>query len=439
MRLERALGALALVVALGGVARADTAGADLSPQVRALVDAWLQAQNRGDFAAYEKLYAQKFTGVRRSGTRSVSLDRAGWMRDRKRMFQKPMKVALSDIKIAAAGASARIAFTQDWESGSYHDRGPKQLVVVREADGVRIAREELLTSEKAPSATTRAANAQLALVLAGQVILDDAAEESWGTGAPSLADEGDPVVTWKRAGALPPEHKAWVGKKLVVYSPGGKRCTGKVTGLRLVSLVVPHFGMREEWKEKSAREKAAEAWELGGKMLAASLDGCDVKDALFARAAELPPLAIAAPVQADGALRSAAIKALRALPSWRAVQKSWTAQGGKGLWDVKATDADIAVERWDLPQPLITVSAHAFDGCGGFGGEVFAVFDLVDGVPKLRGEPTAMRPEAAVILDGGVPAFVGGQSWSEFATARQLVPLSGAARKIEVPFLDCPC
>src|SRR5262249_27020631 len=78
--------AVAVLVALGGLARADTAGADLSPEVRALVDAWLAAQNRGDFAAYEKLYAQKFTGVRRSGTRTVSLDRAGWMRDRKRMF-----------------------------------------------------------------------------------------------------------------------------------------------------------------------------------------------------------------------------------------------------------------------------------------------------------------------------------------------------------------
>jgi hypothetical protein len=34
--------------------------------------------------------------VRRSGTRTVSLDRQGWMRDRQRMFRKPMKVAASD-------------------------------------------------------------------------------------------------------------------------------------------------------------------------------------------------------------------------------------------------------------------------------------------------------------------------------------------------------
>src|SRR6476646_8105289 len=80
--------------------RGDTGAGDLAPEARTLVDAWLAAQNKGDFAAYEKLYAKKLTGVRRSGSRTVQLDRAGWMRDRQRMFQKPMKVSASELKVA---------------------------------------------------------------------------------------------------------------------------------------------------------------------------------------------------------------------------------------------------------------------------------------------------------------------------------------------------
>src|SRR6476659_2556625 len=124
---------LLAVLAVCTAARADTGAGDLTPEARTLVDAWLAAQNKGDFAAYEKLYAQKFTGVRRSGPRTASLDRAGWMRDRQRMFQKPMKVSAGDVKVAGTLASARVTFMQEWESGSYHDRGPKQLVIVRES------------------------------------------------------------------------------------------------------------------------------------------------------------------------------------------------------------------------------------------------------------------------------------------------------------------
>src|SRR5262249_52277747 len=43
-------------------------------KVKATVDRWLAAQNQGDFAAYGSLYAPSFTGIRRSGAKTVSLD-----------------------------------------------------------------------------------------------------------------------------------------------------------------------------------------------------------------------------------------------------------------------------------------------------------------------------------------------------------------------------
>src|SRR5688500_6473613 len=69
-------------------------------RVRALVDAWLDAQNAGDFTAYERLYAPRFTGIKRSGSRTQSYARAGWVLDRQTMFARPMRVAAKNLELA---------------------------------------------------------------------------------------------------------------------------------------------------------------------------------------------------------------------------------------------------------------------------------------------------------------------------------------------------
>jgi ketosteroid isomerase-like protein len=434
--------AIALLGAFAMAARADTGAGDLTPEVRALVDKWLAAQNGGDFAAYQALYAKKFTGVRRSGARAVSLDRAGWMRDRQRMFQKPMKVSAVDLRVAAASSSARVLFTQEWESGRYHDRGLKQLVVVRQDGAARIAREEMLASDKAPTGAQMADAAKLAFVIAGYAVIADAAEEKWGTGAPQLDDDSYPMVSSRRVSAsLPPELERWVGRRLAVYGTSGAPCAATVREVRVLSLVNPPFGTKEAWNEEHTplRERAADAWKLGTQMVGAKLDGCDLRAAQFVRAAELPALALVTGVrERSGPLRAAALKALRALPSWRALQKSWSGEfAGEGRWDEKGDGAAIVVESWALPTPVVTVSARTDGGCGGFGGEVFAVFDAVS--MKLVTEPaTLIRPAAALILDG-TPGFLGAPGWSGIGVERLFVPLTGAARILDVPYLGCPC
>jgi len=51
--------------------------ASLDDEAHAFVEAWQDAQNHGDFPAYQATYAARFTGIRRSGPREVRLDRAG--------------------------------------------------------------------------------------------------------------------------------------------------------------------------------------------------------------------------------------------------------------------------------------------------------------------------------------------------------------------------
>src|SRR5690242_15145718 len=49
-------------------------------------DAWVDAQNRGDFDAYIASYGAGFVGVRSNDGKEVKLDLAGWKKERKKMF-----------------------------------------------------------------------------------------------------------------------------------------------------------------------------------------------------------------------------------------------------------------------------------------------------------------------------------------------------------------
>jgi len=73
-------------------------GATQPEDARGFLERWLDAQNTGEFDAYQKLYADDFRGVRRSGPRSATFDRNSWLEDRRRMFQKKMTVEARHLR-----------------------------------------------------------------------------------------------------------------------------------------------------------------------------------------------------------------------------------------------------------------------------------------------------------------------------------------------------
>lgn len=446
-----------LVLAMHGAAGADSA-ADIAPEARGLVDKWLKAQNDGDFTGYVSLYAARFTGVRRSGARTVRLDRDGWMKDRGRMFQKKMEVAAEDVKIAATPLAARVLLVQRFKQGSYQDVGPKQLVIVREGGAARIAREEMLQSEIVrPGVPTGAAGArdgqQLVLVTPQGLVLSSSPDEAWGRGRRSV-DLGDPVVVTQAVEPkkLPGALAAWAGRPVRLHTAAGKSCDATVTGFKLMSRVIPHFGTRQEWEQKKRGEIADEAWNLaaGGRVLVGELSK-PCPNAVFARAASLaaPPAAMAA--DADAKLRQQALKALRALAPWQSTQKSYKSDsGGKGNWD-EHEGASPAVKVFRLTpagrpaRTFVSATATVAGSCGEFNGDLWALWELVGDKLVLRNAPGTISivPVLAVDADGdGDPELLYERA-TEFDNQGGVVRPQGGVwndvEKLAVPYLDCPC
>jgi len=421
-------------------------------EVRGVVDKWLAAQNAGDFAAYDKLFAARFTGIRRSGPRTVRFDRAGWMRDRGRMFKKPMTVGISDVKMRIAGSTAVVTFTQTFAQGSFKDAGPKQLVIVRDAGALRISSEKMLRSriDQPPIP----ADERFRFAVAGRLLLSESPDEAWAAGPPTY-DGGDPVVAERLVDAakLPPELARWRGRRVRLATAGGASCDGKVSGFRLLSRSIPHFGTRQDWNETKGAEVAQQAWKLGAKVLVAVLDK-PCEQAFWGQPAAQTEPRTDTGEAADAALTARAVAQLRRTDAWKQIQKSYLEfeprpPGGK-LWD-QADAANVAVQRFRARLggkeiKLVSVTEWVVAGCGEFNADLWGLFEERSGklIPRNTPGQTSAKPVAAVDSDGdGNSELLYEPGPYNFGSEKGRLLLQGelwdTTEEVQVPFLDCPC
>jgi hypothetical protein len=431
-------------------------------EVRALFQRWLGAQNAGDFRAYETLYADKFEGVKRAGTRTRRFPRAGWLEDRKAMFAKKMVVEASDVTILASHASARVRFEQKFSSGTFEDRGTKEIVAVKSKSGWKIAREEMLQSTIGKSNLGALDGERFAFVVhakAPRVVLAPEPDAAWIQGAPRLVDDKNPVITESSVAEarLPKELAAWHKRSLRLFGNAGEVCRAVVSGFSIVARVEPHFGTRAFWRGRPdeagideppgpplSREKvAAEAFGMaeGGKVLVANLKiesgKCD--GASWARSADLdvPKIAKAEPVLID--LERRALAEFRKLPAYVALASDFSKESPSnvGPWEEHGGAHPVVRQfRIDGGPTLVAVDADVAGGCAEFAGSLLALFELQGDKLALANEPTeGWMPSSAVDVDGDKKV--------EFIGNEAILRASGASwtreEHLSIPFLDCGC
>lgn len=423
-------------------------------QAQALLQSWLDAQNKGDLEAYTNLYAARFTGVRRVGERASTFDRDGWIKDRGRMFKKLMKVEATNTRITATAQSAVITFEQTWESGGYRDVGPKQLIIVREGDALKIAREELLSSqiEGARQMVGALSEAQfgnvlhkgstMALILTPNVNPDEHEHD-----APRSLARG---------------HAAWAKLKkqdaaldLELFGPAGKVCDVKGQELGLFAHVTPHFGQIQSWdgtfEENTPRmsddDVAASVVRLAaaeGVHRGVRVDANACAGAVWGRVKQTAAASVFPAVDTKP-LEVRAQAELRKLAAWKAIQKDYEAEGltdAPASWDEHEPSKSFAA--WQAPDGKTVYVAHsvsAGSGCGQFEGEVWAVWRVLGGDawtlvsdPKAPGTLMSM-PSAAADLDGdGLPELIAPDTLIQPAGTIWRV-----TRDIAPPYYDCPC
>ena len=393
--------------------------ADPKSDAHAVLDMWLEAQNAGNFDAYQSLYAPSFTGVRRSGPRTASFDRAGWMADRQRMFRKKMTVSAEKVRVIADAASARVIFVQRWASGGYSDVGPKELVLRRGPGGFRITREELFGSATGKlGEVDLEAFRRFAFVVDGEVVVSLNPDDAWAS-APAVREKqgADRLLLRMRRpvdlAKLPAAVARLAGMPIRLLNAAGERCQAKLGAFLLRGRAIT---------DGVETSNDSDAWGMSAHLLVAKVDGdrraC--AGATWARAAELA-VPVVTPAEAPSKeVRKVALAAFGALPQSASIQKwfdvwyrrehpdaskpppRWFAYEKRGAW--------VRVLRSGSKGPtLVSVSESINEGgCeDGVFGALWALWELQGDAshPRLvlRNAPDermALAPTATVDVDG---------------------------------------
>jgi hypothetical protein len=440
----------------GGDGKGAAASASSSPaatipaeRARAVLDAWLAAQNGGDFAAYEKLYADKFEGVKRVGDRVSRFARAGWMADRKRMFGKPMAVEAREPVIATTATTAEIRFVQRWQSGKFEDVGPKRLFLVAKGDGLAIAREEMLESEvvRAKGGEGAAGERTFGFVLdimeikKTYIVLDHVAVPD-ERGAPRLDRAGGDfyIASAPIADAqVGPELAAWKGAKVVT----DVNCESRVVGFRVVSLEVPHFGTVQEWNggydgsgdAASGAEIAYSVSTSGHSAVAAEL--ADFCAGVLATPAG-KPLPVDGEKIDDDAIEKAARARFAKLDEVVELQAEHRAQKREGNW----WDENIEVHIFKHPtsgRTIASVRADNRGSCGEFAASAWVLYEVKGrSLSQLHmGSPPA---EVVSAIDEDGDGSLELLTHDNFGGLLVLVGSDGQERgALRYAYNDCPC
>jgi hypothetical protein len=340
----------AFIVAGRGLWAVAAGDAITEREALALLDRWLGAQNRQDFPAYSELYHDRFLGIRRSGAARKTMNRSEWLKDREPMFAKKMDVTAFSVRVATGGPQAIVRFEQRWESPTYSDRGPKELILVRSADGkVGIGREEMLASRVLMHKRPQNMRAWIVYPEIGPVLSDETLL-SWTTGPPHIAPGMTVVTRAVNVAALPAPIRGFKGKNVTYFDSDGEACRGSLDTFEIafgeMGRSAPYFPEETPEEEEDAA-RAEQLWASAatsgiGRYLVGRLPS-NVKrctGAAIATLSALPAPEIVKPSH-DPEVRASILKHFRELSAYRSVQREFEKTGAKGAWDDSAKDSEL--------------------------------------------------------------------------------------------------
>ena len=294
--------------------------------VKSFLSNWLAAQNAGSFTNYSVMYAQEFSGIKRSGKQTTSFNRNAWLEDRKRMFKSKMKVSASNVQINALGSTATVKIEQTWESQGYKDKGEKQLYLVLEKNGLKIKREEMIASKvlAGKGMVLDSSNFPFAFAIREGVVIENVdIKPEYINSKPQLSSR-DPyfvAISGVNTQFLPTNIKSLIGMPVKIYSAKGM-CESKIDGFKYVVKDIPSAATIQRWKEETTPVSTIIKTVLseGYRHLVATTGKC-VGD--FAKDARLKDSPIGVGQKVDKEMENKVWKAFKALPLYEKTIKPY--------------------------------------------------------------------------------------------------------------------
>ena len=121
---------------------------------KALIDRWLSTQNDADFDSYASLFAGTMRGTKigifQGESTRHGFNRAGWLKDRKKLFADDYEVEIDALTFRVEGDVIVASFTQTWTSAGRSDVGQKEITIGRQKGKAKIFAEAMLSVRSEP-------------------------------------------------------------------------------------------------------------------------------------------------------------------------------------------------------------------------------------------------------------------------------------------------
>jgi hypothetical protein len=347
-----------------------------------------------------------------------------------------MKVAAEGIVVQVLGKSAQIELIQTFEQGKFRDQGPKEIVVIGDQSGLRIAREEMLRSTVgAPSVV--GVGPMPVIQVGGQsyiVIAQESLPTADGRFEGLGAGEGYSHSGRRKVADAGP-YASWTTRTVHGY-PGGAACT--IDGLYEVSVGTVHFGVEQMWsgdhdgdgQPEQPALSDVERDEQGStqKMLGGHIAECDAVLALPAQGIEWVEVS-------DSELADRATAMLRKHAAYQGLQREFESyEGNTGPWEASGSGIAAAVFAAPDGKRLVVVGASAGHGCGDFEANLYVVF-MADGDKLTDVGRTKAIPAAVVLADPNDLPILAGKYWMTVPSSQRY----DATTELDLGFNDCPC
>lgn len=205
-------------------------------------------------------------------------------------------------------------------------------------------------------------------------LLSASPQASWAEGSVHVGADNTATraVTVSK---LPKPLRAWLGRRVKVLGASGAVCETRLQRFVIRAQITPDLRTAENWEgcaegpPVSPETIASEVWRLtarSGRSLIAEFSA-PCKGALLAVDPDLPAPSIAAPRPASAEEGEAALKALRQLPEYIAIQKRYQAEQpeAEGKWDDHEARRSVTVLALPGQESFTFVSVEVGTGCPG--------------------------------------------------------------------------
>lgn len=426
-------------------------------EVEAVIASWRAAQNEGRFDEYTALYAQRFEGVKRSGERTRRFNRSGWLRDRKRMFRSPMQVQVGAPLIDLRVDHASVRFEQHWSSKDYKDRGPKELMIVREHGVLRIAREEMLNSELLARGSSLADPSNLMLVAANglRAVIGRASDDLPVTQGAHLHQDGS---AWTVSTSITSDHDRealtpFSQRAVDVLTSTGAHCPGTLAEPEAFVQVVSFQsdtppGDAPPDAEVTPAQKLATTWKIarerwfGARVRLQAESACDGTP-ILARDANLDAAKVARPVDATP-FSERALALARTTAPYQDIQHRYSIDHETDESWEQQTSGHVQAFRFAEEERVLVVVMFPAASCTSFGDSLWIVYAADPsgaGAYAAVGKPMANAPASVLaLLDLEADQKLEFIVQDDHAISTALVSSDGTTlRSWSIDWQDCAC